>query len=146
MQCYSFVENGQDVIDDTIQQIIQTDNIPWNSIRYQQKLSTKITEIIKNYERRNFQIDGQTVKHLEEQFFEFRIQAGGTSLLIRIFFFHFNPTTIVLTGNLIKPQSYDDKKQKEKTDQNYQIALTTSKYIQQDFFWPQNFTYQLLTF
>jgi hypothetical protein len=102
-------------------------------VLYQQKLYTKISEIIKNYERRNFQVDGYTVKHLEGQFFEFRIQAGGTSLLIRIFFFHLDSTSIVLTGNLVKPQSYDDKKQIGKTQQEYEKALITAKLIQNDF-------------
>jgi hypothetical protein len=73
------------------------------------------------------------LKNLETPFFEFRIQAGGTNLLIRLFFFHYDTTTIVLTGNLIKPQSYDDKKQKETTDRDYQTALSTAKHIQNDF-------------
>ena len=146
MNCYSFVEHEQDVISDAVQKILITKQTPGNATLYQQKLYIKITEIIKNYERRDFQVDGYTVKHLETQFFEFRIQSGGTNLLIRIFFFHSTPTTIVLTGNLIKPQSYNDKKQKEKTDQDYETALTTAKIIQQDFLWPQEFTYQLLTF
>lgn len=117
---------------------------PGKAHEYEEKLLKKIRETIKNYERQWFQADWQRVKNLEWPFFEFCISAGWTNYLIRIFFFHSDIASIILTWNLIKPENYKDKQNTDYVDREYQQELKFCKRTQKDFLWEKKLDYQLL--
>ncbi len=144
MEYYSIVKGGRDMIIDSVYRLMQLWQAPGKPSEYEKKLAVKIREIMKGYETQWFYVDGQRIKHLEWSFFEFCISAGGTKYLIRIFFFQQNKTFIVLTWNLIKPENYQDKKNTDRTDLDYQNELKFCKQIQQDFLWEKKLVYQKL--
>ena len=138
MYIYSYTESWYDIIQNLLNEI--SDRYLWYKIS---KLSSKIYKQLQ-YFKTNQIVDWYSVKHLENQIFEFKISIPNTKDLIRLLFAWERDELVLLTWYLIKPENYNKIHTRTEVNKYYHQQINDANTILQDYKSSKKLTYQLI--
>lgn len=131
--CYAVVEEGHDVIENTIMEIINQKIYMGTEEDIRKTLVNKIYYTLLSYKEQWLRPCKPSVVNLKWPCFELRTKIPWSHYLLRLVFRQHQQEIIIFTGWFCKPEQYDDKKTTEQIEERYKKEIAKSEEISKDF-------------